>query len=664
MKAGLLVLASILAGLLLCEAGLRIFTRFRPGSMPEPNPAAITPDKPLDLEGALPYINRMPAAPGTDRRWFTENPPPLPNRKPVSAEDEARSQDYQRRGLFGPQSFYVWNRSFVEATSCSPTSWFRNYPEKILVFDPPSGNNHPIYRFPPNATTASGLVTNQFGLRGPPLTLARPPNTVRIAFLGASTTVNNHNYPFSYPEHVVFWLNRFAETNRFDVRFEVLNAGREGINSEDIPPIVRYELLPLDPDLAVYYEGSNQFPAANRLISPSIPPRSNIDPRDPIVAHIVPKLLRAHLASANLLDQALNGFGSAGEPRKPLYRIVWPKSVDERNPNPDSPTLPLQLPVIVRDLDAIRASLAPLGGKLALCSFEWFTPQGIPLSPTRHQYIYQQLNTVLWPLRYADIRRLADFQNRVLRQYAASRKIPFVDVASSLPQDPNLFVDAIHMTDTGERVKAWIVFQQLAPLIRREIESGQLPRPAGSHSVPPPPALEASEMRLQCDQKPSGTIARVEDGLSLYRRSPASSDASIEAERPLKITTPAQRYAYAASFKINMPPALRGRVFVHLRARTVKGQIGVGVLDQSRNYFLIERSVPAAAEMTDIYFPVPSPDRADSLIVRNADPAGSRSELLIDSLELVTASESLQPAAGSAAHSNRRLPDRAGNARD
>src|ERR1035437_2262406 len=139
------------------------------------------------------------------------------------------------------------------------------------------------------------------------------------------------------------------------------------------------------------------------------------------------------------LDRALNGFRTVGEPRKPSYRLEWPGEVDQDDPNPDSPYLPLQLPAIMKDLDAIRASLNAIGGRLAVCSFEWFTPGGAPLSPSRHEFIYKQLNTVLWPLRYADIRRLNDFQNRVIRNYAVSRQIPFVDVASEIPQDPDLF---------------------------------------------------------------------------------------------------------------------------------------------------------------------------------------------------------------------------------
>jgi hypothetical protein len=641
MKATLLVLGSILFGLLICEIGLRLFTPLGPhASIAESGAAATSPDQPVDLEGAEVYVARMPVAAGTDRRWFTENPPALPNRSPISPQNSERHLDYEKRGLFGPQSAYIWNSRYVESNECAPGSTFQNYPPKILVFDPPSGDTHPIYRFPPNTSTASGLVTNQFGLRGPPLTLAKPSKTVRIAFLGASTTINSHYYPFSYPERVTYWLSRFAAANRFDVHFEVLNAGREGINSEDIPAIVRYELLPLDPDIAVYYEGSNQFPSANLLVEPPIPPRHDIDPRDPVVQHKVPLLIRTHLAIGNLLDRTLNGFAAIGEPRKPRYRLKWPAGVNERDPDVDSPSLPLQLPVIVKNLDSIRSSLASIGGHLVLCSFEWFVQENMPLSPARHPFIYKQLNSVLWPLRYSDIRRLADFQNRVFLGYATSREIPFVDVAALLPQDPNLFSDSIHMTDTGERVKAWIVFQQLVPLIRQEIESGRLPRPSVSHNLPPPPSLATSEMSIGCDITPAGKLVRLDGAISIDRRE-ASQGAHIEEGSPLKVTTLDQRWAYAASFSIHMPPVRPdGRVFAVVRARVLNGQIGVGVLDQRTNAFLIERNVAPSPGMADIYLPVGSPDRAGALIIRNTAEGGTRSEILIEDVGLVIASES------------------------
>ena len=55
------------------------------------------------------------------------------------------------------------------------------------------------------------------------------------------------------------------------MRFEVLNAGRESINSTDIAAIMQGELAPLAPDLVVYYEGATQFNL--RSLVPNLPPQ-------------------------------------------------------------------------------------------------------------------------------------------------------------------------------------------------------------------------------------------------------------------------------------------------------------------------------------------------------------------------------------------------------
>ena len=581
------------------------------------------------------YISKLPTAPGTDRRWFLEDPPPLPNRTTVDPQRRDRYRDFERRGIFIPQADYLWNRFYAESQRCAPDSVFQKYPDTVLAFTPPTEDLHPRYRFPPNATLVSGLVTNEFGLRGPPIALAKPPKTIRIAFVGASTTVGFHYFPFSYPERVAHWLNRFAQANHYDVRFEALNAGREGINSEDIAPIVRDELLPLDPDLAVYYEGSNQFHSSNLLVSPPIPTRQNLDPHDSVIEHKVPEALRSHLALGGLLDRALNGFGTLGEPRKPTYRLLWPAGVDEYKPAPDNPKLPLQLPIIVKDLDSIRDSMASIGGQFVLCSFEWLAKDGMRFKPGPHEFIYKQLNTTLWPLRYADIRRLADFQNRVFRAYAADRRIPFLDVAATLPQDPDLFSDAIHMTDAGERVKAWIVFQQLLPVIRKQLDAGKLPRTAGSHPLPPPPSLAATETTVRCGSGPSGRLERIADALSLENIDLAYEGASLEPGPPVRVVTASLPWSFAATIPINAPAGLARPCYLFLRARVVSGQIGLGVSDLGNAGFQTEKAVSPTANMIDITVPVLFPDRAVALVIRNTAPAGVRSEIHIQDAALL-----------------------------
>ncbi len=632
MKAALLVLASILFGLVLCECGLRLFSRY--GSVSSLGAL----DKPLDTRDVVRYVAQLAAAPGTDRKWFAEDPPPLPNRSSVSEQRLRSNEDFQRRRIFASQADYIWNRNFVESNVCSPVSLFKNYPSKVLVFDPPSSDTHPFYRFPPNVTMVGGLVTNEFGMRGPPVTLAKPPKTVRIAFVGASTTIGFHQFPYSYPERVVHWLNRFAESKRYDVRFEVLNAGREGINSEDIASIVRDELLPLDPDLIIYYEGANQFPTVTEMVSPHVSPREEIEPQDPIVRHKVPELIRANLKIGDLLDRALNRMNSVSEPPKPAYRLTWPAGVDEANPDVDNPNLPLQLPIIVKDLDSIRNSLKSIGGQLVLSSFAWLAKDGMALSPGRHQYIYQQLNTKLWPLRYADIHRMVDFQNRVYRRYAATRGIPYLDDVALMPPDPDLYEDAVHMTQTGERLRAWIVFQELAPIIRDRIESGQLPRARGTN-LPPPPSLAAFEMPVRCEEAPSGPVVRIAGGLSLDEIQLAYSEASIERARPVKVTTAAQRWAYAASLPIHMPIGRNGPFFLFVRARVVKGQIGLGLLDGKAGTFQLEKAVAPSPGMIDTYLRILVPERASALMIRNTGEDGVRSEILIEDATLVAPSK-------------------------
>lgn len=634
MKSALLVVATVILSLALFEVGLRVFTSYGSNAA---NEVPVGSDKPVDLAGVIHYVEQLPLAPGTSREWFTEDPPPLPNRTAPSEDRQAHFRQYQQRGLFGPQADYIWNRRFVETNFCSPDTFFQNYPEKILVFDPPAGNPHPRYRFPPNTTLASGLVTNQYGLRGHLITLAKPPKTIRIAFVGASTTVNDHSAPFSYPEYVENWLNRFAAANRLDVHFEALNSGREGLNSEDLTAIVHDELLALNPDLAVYYEGSNQFPFAHSMLSPPIKARPQIDPRDRLSRHKVPALIRTHFAVGDLADRAVNGFSAAGEPRKPFYRLIWPPGVDQHNPNVDNPNLPLQLPVIIKNLDSIREDMRSIGGQLVLCSFEWFANDGMPLLATRHANIYNQLNTVLWPLRYSDIRRLADFQNVVFQRYAAARSIPFLDVARALPQDPNLFNDAIHLTNTGERLKAWIVFQQLAPVIRREIESGRLPRPTNSGHVPAPPSEATSEMPLRCGDAPPGTLTRIDGNLSLDTIQLIPGKGSLQRGHPMKVTTPPERWAYAASFPLHVPANLNGAAYLLVRARVVSGQIGLGVLDHSNNSFQVEKNVNPSPGLTDTYVPVFNPVQANELIVRNTAGGDLRSQILIEDVALVLA---------------------------
>jgi hypothetical protein len=82
---------------------------------------------------------------------------------------------------------------------------------------------------------------------------------------------------------------------------------------------------------------------------------------------------------------------------------------------------------------------------------------------------------------------MALFQNRVLEAYARTNKIDFLDLARLMPSDPDLFIDAIHGTQEGERLRGWIMLQLLVPVIDRHLADGTWPRKSFPAAKPPAP---------------------------------------------------------------------------------------------------------------------------------------------------------------------------------
>jgi len=497
---GLLLVVSIL----LCLAAAEGVTRWADGL---PVFTLHLPDT-VGAEVTSAQLDGVRRAAGVRRDWFFDDPLPLPNRHQPPEVWRQLDELVGRNFSTGASVFHrtdmfkVWNAAFV-GDPCKHI-YLHAAPGRLFVYDPSDGAVNPIYRFLPNATTPVGLVTNQFGWRGPPIPFKRSEKSVRIVFIGASTTVNNHTYPYSYPEFIGHWLDLWAADRGLDVRFEVLNAGRESIKSTDIAAIVRQEVAPLHPDLVVHYEGANQFELSTvvkKMPKEAAPPRaSSAKPQGMLERRL--RDAAYDFALARRLEALVGARGVPADGRqwpKPDYEVTWPVGLDEFNPDLTHPDLPVNLGAILGDLDRIRADLAAVGSEFVLSSFKWLVKDGLVLDPIRHKHILEDLNIVHFPFRYRDLERLADFQNRVLAQYAAAQGLTFFDVARDMPSDPDLFTDAIHETYPGVRLRAWIVFQQLLSVIEKKLASGAWPKPVpvmgDSHpafKVPP------REVTFQC----------------------------------------------------------------------------------------------------------------------------------------------------------------------
>jgi len=481
---------SLLLALGTGEVTLRVAGRYRLDSL-RLEPAWATGDAvAAELAGNEESVRHVRAAaqglaPGLADGWLAESPPPLP--KHAVDPHLLASWGGPQQLMFLCEVNEVLLRSLWRPGSGLVHAVGPDHPREFRVFTPPDGQPHPLYRYPPSVTMPDGLTTNAFGFRGPEIALDKPARTVRIACVGASTTVDAHHFAWSYPELLQHWLGRWAGRAGFDVRFEVINAGREAIRSDDIRAVVSYEVLPLAVDYVVYYEGANQFGVADLLrhvrvdgpFTPGQPPPGvvlDLAGQEPRSGRWIDALC-TWSATAERLRSLFESRAPQPEPRKPPQRLALPPGLDERLPDLARAAEVLQLGAVLADLDAIHAATRAANARLLLCSFCWMARDGLQLDLQAGRSVFWHLNGAYWPVTYAHVRRLADLQNRCYAAWAKDRGVPFLDVAAGMPLDPRLYTDGVHATELGSRLRAWLTFAALVPHLEADLRSGVVPVP-------------------------------------------------------------------------------------------------------------------------------------------------------------------------------------------
>jgi hypothetical protein len=234
------------------------------------------------------------------------------------------------------------------------------------------------------------------------------------------------------------------------------------------------------------------------------------------------------------------------------------------------------------------------------------------LDPVRHRYLYSYLNDTPYSYRYRDMERLAAFQNRVLEKFAADRGVLFMDIAATMPRDPDIFIDAVHATDVGVRLHAWIAAQKLVPWLRARIESGRLPRRARSE-LQAHPAFPGNERTLLFECSPDMRRARTVARVDLSKAMPQTSSARVEAGATLKVEIAARTrpHLYAARIPIvTTDPGtrfddqhtlqVRPALGLQARIRVTGGDAQIGVLSVDEQSFLTYQTVAESKEPVSV----------------------------------------------------------------
>jgi len=114
--------------------------------------------------------------------------------------------------------------------------------------------------------------------------------------------------------------------------------------------------------------------------------------------------------------------------------------------------------------------------------------------------------------------------------------------------------------------------------------------------------------------------------------------ASITREgRFLRVLTPPQRWSYALEIPLALTDEDRqpgGRFYLGLRARVLKGEIGVGLLRESEREFLFELRFSPNSDSAQMMTAFPSLEDTKVLIIRNVSRDNEISEMVIESVDI------------------------------
>lgn len=124
--------------------------------------------------------------------------------------------------------------------------------EEFYTLDPHSG-----LRIPRAGFSDGHISINSLGFRGPEIAAEKPAGTVRLAFLGASTTISHEvsGNEFVWPHLATASLSQAFPKARFDY----VNGGVSGYTVNSSFKNLEYRIAPLRPDVIIIYHATNDM---------------------------------------------------------------------------------------------------------------------------------------------------------------------------------------------------------------------------------------------------------------------------------------------------------------------------------------------------------------------------------------------------------------------
>lgn len=430
--------------------------------------------------------------------------------KPVRPELQARSA---ANAEHSSEVNYLWNENYLRSPSPAFKDFLRHVSvDDLFTFHPYDSSSLPRYRLYPDTSAGLG-TTDTFGWFAPDVTVAKPPDTIRIGIVGDSTA--HSTYGFYLQTYLAAW----AKAQGIKLKFEVLNAARQGIGFDEARQIFRYELGPMGLDYVYEHMAPGLVYVLPKLVQ--VPDGVSFG-KPPVALQWLRRLSTRYLTSlqassalirhllVDLTDEPKSGI--LVEPPKPAVKVRLPQDIDENAPSVDDARRVPYLSDYLDELDDYKHIAESLNVRALVSTERLCIYDGMVLTNPPNRLLYESANGPLfWPVRYRDVRRILDFHNRVIAAWARQNGIALVDIDGIMPRRPEWCTNVFHDVDLAQHLRAWIIFQNLLPLLRQDIASGRLPQrsanEAKSHPYLSQPILRVSRRALldRYDAEKSGS---------------------------------------------------------------------------------------------------------------------------------------------------------------
>lgn len=429
--------------------------------------AGALPDRTKYAERAL--LSSVTYQKGVDPEWFFL--PPAPINKPSNPELVARTK--ANPNASGLENF-VWNDAVLTKADPYTVSVIRSIQvEKLFVFHSFDGSLFPRFRlYPDNDFRPTPWTTNHWGWMSPDVTFLKPPRTIRVGIIGDSTSHNLYGF------HLQSFLDAWAQEHGFAVRFEVMNAARQGLGWDDGISVLKHELSPMGLDyIYVYYAPAFSVNISQMALWGGFPPGVKAGQPEQPGARI-PRLahqLLDPMADVSALARRIRDVVTREAPDSTLLEATKPAVTLHLNPATDPYFINL-----TKQLNQIKAIAQATHTHVIASTERLCVWDGMGLRNGTNRHLFDILNGPLfWPFSYRHLRQMLAAHNGVITAWAKVNDATLVDIDGRMPRLPDLYADAHHDVPISQRMRAWLIFEAMIPRLTADLQTKRVPQDNG-----------------------------------------------------------------------------------------------------------------------------------------------------------------------------------------